>query len=298
MDGPDWQREDDHDDRCLKSVPLDGFGSSVNQRSARLARAIEFEIIPRLLLAHRVTDHRVGCAAVGGGAIQPSDVESFVRQILLPDEAPAIQCIVSILERAVPIEAIYLNLLAPAARRLGDLWLEDLCDFTEVTIALGRLQRILRELASSRPAVTEADVPARILLLPSPGEQHTFGLIMVGEFFRSSGWQVVGGSWSTGLDAPGIATSEWYDAAGFSLAAEIHLDALEQVIAAVRRASANPDIVILVGGPLFSEHPDWVQRVGADATASNGREAPVVAKQWLARVRDSSRRLSAREPGG
>ena len=47
----------------------------------------------------------------------------------------------------MPLELLFLRLLAPAARRLGELWEGDLCTFTDVTIGLSHLQQVLRELS-------------------------------------------------------------------------------------------------------------------------------------------------------
>jgi hypothetical protein len=45
------------------------------------------------------------------------------------------------------------------------------------------------------------------------------------------------------------------------------------MIQSIRRASRNRGVGVLVGGRLFIEHPDYVARVGADATAVDGRQA-------------------------
>ena len=46
---------------------------------------------------------------------------------------------------------------------------------------------------------------------------------------------------------------------------------------ALRRASRNPDLVILVGGRVFSERPELAQDVGADGTAADGELAVALA---------------------
>jgi methanogenic corrinoid protein MtbC1 len=120
-----------------------------------------------------------------------------------------------------------------------------------------------------------------VLLLPSPGEQHTFGLVMVAEFFRRSGWDVTGGAWAAGADVAALVSAEWFDAVGFSLGAEVHLGALTASIDAVRHATCNRDLKILVGGPLFGVHPEFVGQVGADGMTIDGREAPLLAETLI-----------------
>lgn len=256
----------------------------VDERLSRLARAIEHEIIPRLMLAHRLVDVCPVMPAVTGQRIGPDDVEDFAKLVLSPDEDLPLACVESLRARGVSTEAIYLDLLAPTARYLGYLWTEDLCDFTEVTVGLGRLQQVLRELSPSfERSGGHADNGRRALLLPSPGEQHTFGLVMVGEFFRRAGWQVAGGPWETALDAPAMVGTDWYDLVGFSLGGEVHLDPLRDCISAVRRSSRNRRVAIMVGGPIFIEHPEYLVHVGADALGTDGREAPALAAQLIER---------------
>lgn len=254
------------------------------RRMARLARAIEEEIIPRLMLAHRTVQ---ACpqppAASGGKPISEEDVREFAKLVLSHDDTLALACIESMRACGTSVEMIYLGLLAPTARYLGSLWDQDLCDFTDVTAGLGRLQQVLRALSAAFDAPLEPPLEGRRLLLTAaPGEQHTFGLAMVGEFFRRSGWAVDGGPWDSSDRAPACVAGDWYDLVGFSLAAEVHVDALRECIAEVRAASINRDLGIMVGGPLFDGQPDLASRLDADLVARDGRQAPDVADRWLA----------------
>jgi methanogenic corrinoid protein MtbC1 len=257
--------------------------SEVGLRMAVLARAIEHEIIPRLILAHRAQVSCLTLPALNVQQVTPKDVEEFAKLVLSPQHDGTQACVELLRLRGIPLETIYLDLLAPVARFLGKLWEQDLCDFTEVTLGLGRLQQVLRELS---PAFGEpAGRPAhghRILLLPGPGEQHTFGLVMVAEFFRRAGWDVAGGGWEAGADPVVMVRQEWFDVVGFSLGAAAHLGDLGECIRRVRQAALNPHMGIMVGGPVFSEHPEQGALVAADAVAIDGRQATELAEQLVA----------------
>jgi MerR family transcriptional regulator, light-induced transcriptional regulator len=251
-------------------------------RMSQLARTIEQEIIPRLMLAHRTGTEPLVRPDRGSQSITVDDVKQFAKLVLSHEEDVAFAAIAAFRARQVSVEKIYLDLLAPTARYLGDLWNEDLCNFTDVTVGLGRLQRVLRELSPALGRSVEHPVQGRrVLLLPSPGEQHTFGLVMVAEFFRRAGWDVTGSAWAAGADAAALVGTEWFDVLGFSLGAEIHLQPLAASIAAVRHAACNRDLVILVGGPLFGAHPEFVAQVGADGMTIDGREAPLLAESLI-----------------
>ena len=269
---------------CEAELPgLRPANAANDTRMSQLARTIEEEIIPRLMLAHRTVAEPMWRPAGSTYAITAADVQQFAKLVLSEEEDVALATIQSLRLRDVSIEKIYLDLLAPTARYLGELWEEDLCNFTDVTVGLGRLQRVLRELSPAFGRGVEHPAQGRrVLLLPSPGEQHTFGLVMVAEFFRRAGWDVTGGAWAAGSDAASMAGAEWFDVIGFSLGAEVHLEQLADSIRAVRHATCNPGLVILVGGPLFGVYPEFVGQVGADGMTIDGREAPLLAETLIA----------------
>jgi methanogenic corrinoid protein MtbC1 len=250
-------------------------------RLGRLVSALESEVIPRLLQAHRVAPAIVK-PEVREVAPTDAEVRAFAQLVLARDDRPATELIDGLRARGASVEGLFLHLLAPAARHLGALWEQDLCDFTEVTIGVGRMQQIMREL--SPVFGIEVEHPPhglRILLAPAPGEQHTFGLSMVAEFFRRAGWEVVGGTSAADSDPVDIVESVWFDVIGISVGNETRLDWLTNGISSVRRASLNQSIGVMVGGPIFREHPEYVALVGADATAVDGRHAPALAESLL-----------------
>lgn len=250
-------------------------------RLGRLVSALESEVIPRLLQAHRVAPAIVK-PEVREVAPTDAEVRAFAQLVLARDDRPATELIDGLRARGASVEGLFLHLLAPAARHLGALWEQDLCDFTEVTIGVGRMQQIMREL--SPVFGIEVEHPPhglRILLAPAPGEQHTFGLSMVAEFFRRAGWEVVGGTSAADSDPVDMVESVWFDVIGISVGNETRLDWLTNGISSVRRASLNQSIGVMVGGPIFREHPEYVALVGADATAVDGRHAPALAESLL-----------------
>ena len=256
---------------------------TARDRMARIVRTIEQDIIPRLVQAHRP---HIALAAVPAAPaprlVSTADVLGFVQQVLAPDDGAWQVLTDRLLADGMAVGDLYLHLLAPAAQELGRMWDEDLCSFTDVTVAVGRMQRVLRSLS---PAFGhEVDHPQngrRVLLVPAPGEQHTFGLAIVAEFFRRAGWEVVGDSETRTADPAALVRSEWFDVIGISVGSDARLDWLKSGISAIRNASRNRGIGVLVGGPSFAADRARVREVGADGTASDGQQAPVMAEQLL-----------------
>ena len=57
--------------------------------------------------------------------------------------------------------------------------------------------------------------------------------------------------------------------------------ALTEAIASVRHAACNQAIAVLVGGPLFGLHPEYMDGLGADGVSVDGREAPGLAERLI-----------------
>lgn len=255
-----------------------------------LFRTVETEIIPRLMLLHR----QDGGAQRGLGAsndrvsIGPSHVLEFC-DIVLDSRERAETYLQNLLHLGVDLEALCLQLLAPTARHLGELWSADLCEFTDVTIALARLQGLLRFLSVDTRMPRQAGSMGRTALFaPAPGEQHTFGLTMVCDFFRSSGWDV----WTdtpSGNDAlVALVRDRRFDVVGFSIGNDRALQALAELIRAVRTSSRNRAVRVLAGGPLLIARPQIAALVGADGTAVDARQAMLEAERLVA-ARDEGR---------
>jgi MerR family transcriptional regulator, light-induced transcriptional regulator len=258
---------------------------AAKQRVASLARTIETEILPRLVQQHRPPE------PAGSAAVSAAEVQAMVHALVDDSETRVNALVQQLRERGVGVASLYLDLLTPAARELGVLWEEDRVDFATVTVGLGRLQVLLRQLSPDFGSEIQHPRHGRRVLLTQPdSEQHMFGLSMVAEFFRRDGWDVLGGVAGVGIDATAWARRDWFDVVGFSIGSEASMPWLRDTIAQVRKVSRNRALVVLVGGPIFSLHPQWAADIGADAT-TDGRSAPSVAETILnSRVLEQSGR--------
>ncbi|MGJ7506178.1 cobalamin B12-binding domain-containing protein [Variovorax sp. GT1P44] len=256
---------------------------AAEDRQNRLTRTLENDIIPRLVKVHRAVP---AAPAPDEGALAPPtarDVEKFVQLVLAREHVPAQAFIELLVQNGVSVETIYLDLLAPAAQHLNYLWTQDLCEFTQVTLGLAHLQRLTHELSPGMAGERRYRGNARrVLLVPARGEQQTFGLSMVAEFFHHAGWDVECGGASSQLDAVDIVRTEWFDILGLSAGSESRLDSLRGCVREVRGASRNKRIGVLVGGPIFAGHPERVKFVGADASGLDGKQAPAHADRLMA----------------
>lgn len=275
-----WLRHDRVEDAANASR-LSGPRGVGAERIETLFRTIETEIIPRLMLLHRDQRAEPLSSPEATLVIDESHVIEFT-DLALAGDASAGGYLEALLLRGAPLEAIYLNLLAPAARRLGDLWNADLCEFTDVTVALGRMQALLRGLSADMKLPRSASCSGRrVLFVPAPGEQHTFGLAMVCDFFRAGGWDVWTEAPAPADTVVALVQERWFDVVGFSMGHDRGIAPTVELIRNIRKASHNRAVKVLVGGPLLLDRPQIATLVDADGMALDAVQAMQVAEEMV-----------------
>jgi MerR family transcriptional regulator, light-induced transcriptional regulator len=264
---------------------------SSESHAASLSRIIESQIIPRLMLAHRAAQGASPLPAIDTHAPGPETIAEFADIVVSSGVRVAAEYVEGLRANGMSLESVYIDLLSPTARHLGYLWENDLCDFTEVTAGLWRLQQLLHELSpafqgdgasAQLSGLSRPKLARRALLLPAPGDQHTFGLFMVSEFFRRADWDVWGELPASTEQLISTVREERFDMVGFSVGSVLKLEELKFAIHAVRLESRNKNITVMVGGPIFVAHPEYVDLVGADMTAADGRDAVIFAEELVA----------------
>ena len=263
----------DSSDRARRAMPSHLSASDDTRREAALkgriahiARAIESDVVPRLVAR--------GLPESALARPTAEDIERMATLAIADDVADAVAFAEALGARGIPVPVLLLHLLSPAAARLGEWWIEDRCSFVDVTLGLMHLQQVLQAL--SPVLLPDLAAPAdvrRALLLAAPGEQHLFGLSLVAEFFRRGGWDVAMERPEDVAEAAGLVREEWFTVVGVSAGTAERAMALAALIAAIRRASCNPDIVVLVGGAAFRERPGLAREIGADGMAGDGAQA-------------------------
>ncbi len=261
-------------------------GSEERERQRQeLTRTIQAEIIPRLMLAHRVEPPP---RVVPRNEVAPSDhldVDAFAKRLREPSLAGALAQVAELRANGLDLESLFLDLLAPAAHLLGAQWELDEASFTDVTVGLTHLQHVVRELA---PAFElEGHFPGighRAVLAPAPGDQHVFGLILLEEFFRRAGWDVLGAAASEEVDLVELVREDYVALVGFSVADPRSIPALGTLIGELRAKSVNRDLLVMVGGHCVLEDPTLVETLGADETGRTALDAVNNANRRLAEI--------------
>jgi MerR family transcriptional regulator, light-induced transcriptional regulator len=211
-----------------------------------------------------------------------ADITGFAQLCLCQDAGAMLDLVDLRLAEGHSVETIYVELLAPAARQLGKYWEDDSQDFIDVTMALWRIQEILRELSSRAPPVARNFSHGRsAIFAPMPGEQHSLGTLMVAECFERAGWQVDALIEPTQSELNVKIAEQYFDLVGLTVSCDCTTGTLVSLVKTIRAISCNPHIRIMLGGRFINENPQLVDACGADGTATDAKSALLLADQLI-----------------
>jgi methanogenic corrinoid protein MtbC1 len=253
---------------------------------------VEGDIIPRLLMAHRNDrwnqPRRAERMNESVSTLSPDEIARFAPLPLSLEASDLLDAIEQYLSRGVEVEQIFVELLATSAHKLGELWEADECDFVDVTMGLWRLQEVMRIVAMRSPKIIRTiTAPRSVLFAAMPGDQHSFGALMIDEVFTRAGWE------SEVLFEPKrgqlleILARRGFDLIGLTVTNDCPSGDLADLISAIRSVSRNPGIRVLIGGRAVNFDPTLQVAAGADGTATDAVSAVTLAEQLVADARSA-----------
>lgn len=257
-------------------------------RLQEFASVIENIIVPRLLMSHVNNNTSVANEKVSLRNVAVSD---FIKLTTQDDPGVAIEYVRHLMASGVPFQDVLLELMAPAARVLGERWEQDQASFVEVALGVARMHRILREFDGVPSHLwSDAGFGRHALLLPAPGELHSFGLRLVQEFLLRESWTVNNQPVATIEELGNVVAGDWYDIVGLSLSGETNVDSFLESIRIIRRKSKNRHVKIIVGGHLFVEKPELIESCGSDAYAVDAPATVTIVNGWANQLSAGARR--------
>ena len=209
-------------------------------------------------------------------------IDQFARLSVEGDTRSLIEFVDRRLDAGSSTESIFVDLLAPAARRLGQYWEDDSGDFVDVTMGLWRIQEILRELTVRVPPdLRSGHGTRRALFSTMPGEQHSFGTLMVAECFLRAGWETDILIAPTAQEITHRAAEVKFDLVGLTVSNDCPTATIRSLVSSIKSVSDNPQVRVLLGGRVINETPDLVEACGADGTAIDAPSAVELAERLV-----------------
>jgi methanogenic corrinoid protein MtbC1 len=209
-------------------------------------------------------------------------IRDFASQVLLLEVEALTDLVAVHLEQGIAPETLFIQLIAPVARELGEKWERDECDFVDVTMGLWRLQSLLRSVAAWMPPSSGWRLHInRALFTSMPGDQHSLGTLIISECFQRAGWDVETLIEPQQSDILQALSATSFDVVGLTVTTDFYIAALPKLLTAMRSVSCNPNLAIMIGGPAIGCDPEIARKLGADGTAPDALAALKLADELV-----------------
>jgi methanogenic corrinoid protein MtbC1 len=211
--------------------------------------------------------------------------EKLARVLIAPRSIDTSHFVDTLLEQGANFNALYKEVFEPAQLQLGKLCDEHLCDEFHLTVGLTRLQLELQRVNAAMPAEHSCKPAHSMLLSSQPDETHRVGLLMSSEVFNRRGWDVMCEFPNDDEMLNDVVHARWFDVLKLSQSGSLRRDsrlpAMRATIDAVRAASLNPALIVMVDGRTFLERPKAYQAIHANAMSGSVLEAVPLAERLL-----------------
>lgn len=194
-------------------------------------------------------------------------IDRYLTLVGDADEPGALEFVFGLLDDGMPAERVLLDVIAPAQRRVGELWAAN-----EWSVAREHAATAISEHVVAAVAARTLVRPTRgrIVVACVDGEYHALPARMLAEVLRLRGWRVD----FLGASVPGPHLVSYLHQTGPELVAlsctlPIRLPRAHGLIVSCRTAG----VPVLAGGPGFGPGGRFAEILGADGWAASAAEA-------------------------
>lgn len=200
--------------------------------------------------------------------ILPARVE---ERLLAADENGVCQILEDALAGGADAEEVYLDLLSPALRSIGERWHDGEIEISDEHVASACAMRVVARLGS-RMSSNRGRTRGTIVLATVANDYHFLPTAMLRDLLRSRGFDVIDLGANTPPESIASRCRAVDDLIGVGIAATNPgaETAVAEAIASVR--SLAPSARIVVGGGAF-ENPDTIAALGDCIPSSSARDA-------------------------
>lgn len=250
------------------SIQRDGRHNHIEVLSEHMAAARLFSDWDLLLEGRSADSPRQKARSL---AVPPAVAEHLARLVELAlnaDDLGLNTMIAGFADQGWTSHAMLSLLIEPAARAMGDAWLDDQCGELDLTIGLSMLQMAGHAVRYSPSAQSIRNSRYSILLATAPGEKHMLSTALLADQFLAAGWQVEMAFPESDEALTNQITAQHPDALDIGLSdAMPRQHAIEQLRSTIEHSRlivAEHPTVVSVGGRLFAEASATALSVGAD----------------------------------
>lgn len=215
------------------------------------------------------------------GAPQAPLAHQYFEALRRGERHLASRLVLDAVAAGTPVKEIYLHVFQPAQHEIGRLWQTNRISVAQEHYCTAATQLIMSQLYSHIFATAKNG--RNLIATCVSGDLHEIGVRMVTDFFELDGWS----TFYLGANMPhaGVIAAikeRQADVLAVSATISYHVDAVADLISAVRRDPLAKHVKILAGGYPFNRDPGLWQKVGADGSALDAQQAILLANQLVA----------------
>lgn len=245
---------------CLRDAFSDRFGTErARPMLAMLDDAINSARLP-------AENSSAGASAFHGIA------NTYLDLLLRGERQVALQLIEDALRAGMSLGEVWLKIFQESLYEVGRRWQANKLTIAQEHYCTAATQLIMSKLSHRLFAGSRNG--RSMVSSCACGELHEIGLRIVTDFFEIEGWD----THNLGANLPPSSLAEFVaqrrpDVVGLSASMPFHLGSIGEMVAAVRAATKDNPVFILIGGRAFNGAPDLWREFGADAYAYDAQEA-------------------------
>ena len=156
-----------------------------------------------------------------------------------------------------------------AARRMGQAWHDDEMSWLDVSIGVGRMQSLLREIGTAWVADQAGDTGhGTVLMIVPDREQHTLGPLVATGQLRRYGVSVCLRIAPSFSELRSLMAARQFDGVMISIATKEKVDPVAKTVQFLKTVMSGPTPII-VGGAVLSKVEDLAACTGADFSSND-----------------------------
>lgn len=156
-----------------------------------------------------------------------------------------------------------------AARRMGQAWHDDEMSWLDVSIGVGRMQSLLREIGTAWVADQAGDAGhGTVMLIVPDREQHTLGPMVATGQMRRYGISVCLRIAPSFNELRSLMAARHFDGVMISVATKEKLESVAKTVQFLKTVMARPTPII-VGGAVMAKVEDPASCTGADFSSND-----------------------------
>jgi methanogenic corrinoid protein MtbC1 len=206
--------------------------------------------------------------------------KSYLAALLRYERHVATQLILDAARAGTSVKDIYCHVFEPCQREIGRLWQVNMASVAQEHYCTASTQLAMALLYPRMFAEKRTRI-GTLVAACVPGELHEIGSRLVCDLLEMEGWDTV----YLGASVPVTALLDTVkarhpDILAISASMSFHINAVRQLILALRGSNIASMPKILVGGHAFRLAPELWRDVGADGFAKDSLETIELLKRW------------------